>query len=77
MPPDPPPPWLMRQRRQVGHRIRDLREAAELTQEQLAYRAEISRDSVLRTENATHSPSLDVLARIARALGTDVGSLFN
>ena len=67
----------MRQRRHVGFRVRDLREAAELTQEQLAYRAEISRDSVLRTENATHSPSLDVLARIARALGVEVASLFN
>ncbi len=67
----------MRQRRQVGFTIRDLREAAGLTQEQLAYRAEISRDSVLRTENATHSPSLDLLARIARALGVSIGSLFN
>ncbi|MFB7285415.1 helix-turn-helix transcriptional regulator [Actinacidiphila glaucinigra] len=61
----------------MGHRIRDLREAAELTQEQLAHRAEISRDSVLRTENATHSPSFDHLARIARALGVPVVSLFN
>lgn len=77
MPPQPVPPWLMSQRRRVGHRIRDLREAAELSQEQLAHRAEISRDSVLRTENATHSPSLDMLARIARALGVEVSSLFS
>lgn len=77
MPSDPLPDWILRERRRLGHRVRDLREGAELSQEQLAHRAEISRDSVLRTENATHSPSLDHLARLARALGVPIASLFN
>ncbi|MFJ4990088.1 helix-turn-helix transcriptional regulator [Streptomyces sp. NPDC088732] len=77
MPPDPLPAWLLTERRRLGHQVRSLREGAEISQEELAHRAGISRDSVLRTENATHSASVDHVLRIARALGVPVASLFN
>ncbi len=46
-----------------------------LTQEQLAHRAGISRDTVHRIERATRDPRLADLLRIARALETRLADL--
>jgi transcriptional regulator with XRE-family HTH domain len=56
--------------------IRQLRERADLTQEELAKRAKITRSHLSLLE-AGHrkNPSLDVLKRLARALGVPVGEL--
>jgi transcriptional regulator with XRE-family HTH domain len=75
--PEPLPEWLLAQRRRTGDRIRELRIERELSQEQLAHRANVARNSVYRTELGTHAASIDLLGRLARALGVELSSLFN
>jgi transcriptional regulator with XRE-family HTH domain len=53
----------------LGDEIRKARLAAKLTQEQLAFKAEISRNYVSLLELNQKSPTVDVLLRIAKALG--------
>lgn len=55
----------------VGGNVRRLRTAAELTQEQLAFAAEIDLTYVGGIERGKRNPSVLVLARIAKALGTE------
>ncbi len=59
----------------VRERIRSLRQEKGLTQEALCERAGISVDSVNRIESGSRVPTLDTLARIARALGVSPGDL--
>jgi transcriptional regulator with XRE-family HTH domain len=65
----------MQMRLRVGRRIRDLRVERHWTQEKLAELAGISRDSVYRTELATHAAGLDHLALMAEALGVPLSQL--
>lgn len=62
-------------RRRLGARIRELRNEAGWTQGELARRAMIDRSYVSLVENARTEPSLDVLERIAGALGLRVTEL--
>ncbi len=59
----------------VRTRIRELRAARGLTQEQLCEAAGISVDAVNRIENGTRVPTLTTLASLARALGVEVVDL--
>lgn len=68
MPTDPLPPWVLARRREIGVRVRDLRESRGLTIDQLADRAGIDRKTVIRTELARHAVSIDYLMVIAKAL---------
>lgn len=72
---DPVPPAAMSMRLRVGRRVRDLRDERHMSQYQLAALAGISRDSVYRTELATHSTGLDHLTLIADALGVPLSQL--
>lgn len=63
-------------RRAFGARVRELRADRGLSQEQLAFAAEISTPYVSDVENGKRSPGLDVLARLARALGVTLSELF-
>lgn len=72
---DPVPAAAMEVRLRVGRRVRELREGRTLSQIQLGELAGISRDSVYRTELATHSVSLDHLTLIANALGVPLSHL--
>lgn len=65
----------MSMRLRVGRRVRDLRDERHMSQYQLAALAGISRDSVYRTELATHSTGLDHLTLIADALGVPLSQL--
>lgn len=49
--------------------LRERRQAKGLSQEELAYLADIDRTYVSSLERAVYSPSIDVLDRLARALG--------
>ncbi|MFF2009193.1 helix-turn-helix domain-containing protein [Streptomyces sp. NPDC058195] len=69
------PTWLDDERRRLGDRIRTRRMWCNLTQEKLADRAGISRDTVQRIEHATNNPRLSDLLRIARALDTPLADL--
>lgn len=53
----------------LAHRIRELREASGLSQAQLAERIATKQPSIARIESGRMLPRLDVLQRIASALG--------
>lgn len=59
----------------IGCRIRTLRKAAGLSQEELAERADIAPQFLSRLENARHVPSVQTMLRLARALGTTPSAL--
>jgi transcriptional regulator with XRE-family HTH domain len=54
---------------ELAHRIRELREAKGLSQAQLAELIETKQPSIARIESGRSLPRLDVLQRIATALG--------
>ena len=59
-------------RARVGLNVQDLRRAKGLTQEDLAARAEIHQTYLSGVERGKRNPSLDVLERLAKALGADL-----
>jgi transcriptional regulator with XRE-family HTH domain/molybdate-binding protein len=59
----------------VGRRLRDLREAAGLSQVELAGRAGVSRQAVGALEAGRHLPRVDAAVGLASALGTTVEDL--
>lgn len=52
--------------------ISQAREQAHLTQEQLAERSGLSRNTIIRIERGNTNPSMKTLDRIARAMGKQV-----
>jgi transcriptional regulator with XRE-family HTH domain len=59
----------------VGKNVRRFRQRAQLTQEQLAFAAEIDLTYVGGIERGKRNPSVLVLARIAAALGIQPSEL--
>jgi transcriptional regulator with XRE-family HTH domain len=59
----------------VGKNVRRFRQRAEMTQEQLAFAAEIDLTYVGGIERGKRNPSVLVLVRIAMALGTKPAEL--
>lgn len=70
------PPWVSTRRREIGQRIRRHREHQGFSQEVLADRAGLSRQTIYRAELGTHGISLDALFRIADALAVPDWQLF-
>jgi transcriptional regulator with XRE-family HTH domain len=62
-------------RRTIGNRIRQLRESARLTQEELAKAAGIGRVTLVRIENGEQSPRYETLVALSRALRRPVAEL--
>ena len=62
-------------RRRVGKRVKDLRLARNLTQEQLGERASLSYKFVGEVERGIGNPTLDTLASLAAALGVEIVDL--
>lgn len=60
---------------ELGDRIRRHRERLGLSQEGLAYEATINRTYIASLEAGQRNPSLDLMARLAKALGIDLGEL--
>ncbi len=60
----------------VGERIRELRNAQELTQEELADRSNLTKGFISQLERDLTSPSLESLLGILQALDTDIVSFF-
>jgi DNA-binding XRE family transcriptional regulator len=67
---------MERANEQLAARVRHLRRARGLTQQQLADNAGVSRASVARIEGESATPDLSTLAKLAEALGVEVGDLF-
>ncbi len=66
-----------RTKKQLGARIKSVRKARKLTQEQLAERAEINSVYLSKIEHGKENPTLTLLIRIALALEVDVQDLFD
>jgi transcriptional regulator with XRE-family HTH domain len=62
--------------KKVGRRIAELRQAAELTQEQLAAKLKITLKYLQRVEAGRHNLSVDSLVRFSRVLKAEPKALF-
>ena len=56
---------------QIGMRLRQLRQAAQLTQEELAARAGLSTSMVSMTERGERLPTLETLVALLNGVGTE------
>lgn len=61
--------------RLFGDRVRERRLALGFSQEKLALRARVNRTYIGSLETGQRNPSLDLIARLAKALGCDAGDL--
>lgn len=59
----------------LGEEIRKARMKAGLTQEELAFRAGISRQYVSLLELDQKSPTVDLLIRVCKAMGASAGQI--
>jgi len=62
-------------REKLGQKIREARLAADLTQEELGFAAEISRNYVSLLELGESSPTVDILVQICKVLGVSAGEM--
>jgi len=60
----------------IGEKVKDLRLAMNLTQEELATRADLTKGFISMLERDLTSPSLDTLELILNALDTPLGDFF-
>ena len=60
-----------------GRRVRQLRDARKMSQEELAHRADIHVTYVSGIENGKRNPGLLVIGRLARALNVTIQELFS
>ena len=56
--------------------LKKYRQFNELTQEELADKVNVRRETVARLENAKYNPSLELAVRISRVLDTPIEELF-
>jgi len=61
----------------LGKKIRELRSANQMTQEEIAERLGISRQKYARIENGTNNITLEILTRIASILDVTVSDITN
>lgn len=61
----------------IGAKLKDLRVAKNLTQEELADRSELSKGFISQLERNLTSPSIATLADILQCLGTSLGEFFS
>ena len=62
----------MNTRKDFGQRIVAIRNEKNITQEQLAEKADVTRNNISRIENGKYNPGLDILLRIGDALVSDL-----
>ena len=63
-------------KKRFGARVRELRKERELTQDQLAELADISRDSIKNIEKGKHGPLFETLEKLIRGLDCEPSELF-
>ena len=61
----------------MQNRIKELRDRMSLTQEQLAERLRVSRQTVISIEGGRYNPSLELAWRLSKALGVTIEDLFD
>lgn len=63
---------------EITNNIRKLRFFAdEMTQQQLAEKAGVSRQTIIAIEGGKYSPSLELAFRVAHAFGVQIGEVFD
>ena len=60
----------------MENRIRELRKAAGMSQEELARRCGVTRQTINAIENNKYDPTLALAFHLAKTLGTTVDALF-
>ncbi|MFN3685518.1 helix-turn-helix domain-containing protein [Salinarimonas sp.] len=60
----------------LARNVKAARKRLDLSQEDLAARAELDRTYVSGIERRVRNPTIEVVARLAQALGTSVAALF-
>lgn len=60
----------------MKNRIKELREAAGWTQQELALRLRVTRQTILAIENDKYNPTLALACKLARALGRPIEEIF-
>lgn len=66
------------EKRQVRNNIRKLRfHHDEMTQEQLAVKVGVTRQTIIAIESAKYAPSLELAFRIALVFGVPLGEVFS
>ena len=60
----------------IRNKVRDLRTAQAMTQQQLADRIELTRQTVIAIEGDKYSPSLETAFRIAGVFGVPLEAVF-
>lgn len=61
----------------MKNRVKELRSAAGLRQEDLADRVDVSRQTIISVEMGRYNPSLELAWRLSRALGVTIEELFD
>ena len=61
----------------IGQRIRELRKKLSLSQESLAYKAEVDRTYMTDVENGRRNISVEILEKIINALEISFADFFN
>lgn len=56
--------------------LKKYRQLKELTQEELANKVNVRRETIARLENAKYNPSLELAVRISKELNTPIEELF-
>jgi len=68
----------MPKKMEITNNIRKLRFfASEMTQQELAEKAGVSRQTIIAVEAGKYSPSLELAFRIADAFGVPIGEVFS
>lgn len=60
----------------MQNKIKELRNKLNLTQEELAKKAKIRRETIIFLEQNKYNPSLQLAHDVAEALGTSIDKLF-
>ncbi len=60
-----------------GKRVAELRKELGYSQEQFAFKCEVDRTYIGTIERGEKSPTLNTIAKIAKALGISISELFN
>ena len=60
----------------MDNRVKELRTAAGMRQEDLARRVAVSRQTIISIETGRYNPSLELAWRLSRALGVGIEDLF-
>lgn len=61
----------------IGHRIKELRKNIGISQEALAYQAEVDRTYVTDVENGRRNVSVEILERLIKALNISIAEFFD